>query len=397
VEVDEVMFEPEYFGTLHMIIQALKIERSRLREEACAEEARQQQRLDEEKAVGKSKIDAKLREMLGMPVLTTEERQKQITMADRFAAAGVEQTHEQPIPEAVTQLTEKFREKLPGFVFKHAVPAVTFRGWLGFHVKPVNSELARTDIHDEYRQALAQRKLEFQDLFEAIGEVIDAWGLDTRVHRTENPDFVEVRRRLEKPESRFYRLTKLPQVEKPEEKAVREQAEAEARTAKEADQAAKAALRDKLIERLLGLDLTDLNKEKLFKEQAEAMANRIVKFYRKLASEGIDAMFRLAAIDKKCGSKTEGDDTTALIYAKAGNMSAEELETTVNARKQLHAGEIQNEGNRRQAKGFGEEKPETAKARNNNGKKPKNKDGNKPRSNGRKGVRSDSERFNSKQ
>lgn len=370
--------------------EAERLEALRLEGERRAEEERQRAELEKQKAAEAAVLFEKMREKRGLVPLTAEELQREMDTQTKLAISGVVPSQKVEIPEDVAALAEHFAGLVPGFVFEDSAMAVTFRGWLGFHIKPINRKLAEPNITAEVRDVFMHRQKDIAARFSAINEVIKAWGLKPGdpATQTDLSYFNEVRSRLEKPESSFNYLRFLPKVETAEEKAAREQAEAEAKAKQEQFEVEQEARKQKwlallgsLKARLIEVDPKQAEEQtpeqKTGREEiADLMANRIAKKFGDL--EDIMEMFKKAAIHRKATARgNESDMETAKWYAKAANMTDEELDLAVNEYHQKHAEEAKAKAaavaQARQKPNYGEMRPQAPKQKQNDGKKGKGK------------------------
>ena len=332
--VDDVLHSKMCRGLKSLAVLSWQNEQKKLEAERRAEEARRQAELNKQKAEQVSKIEAKLREQLGLKSLAPEELKEQLRKSAKSESETANNEQSSWVPANVAGLAEKFGEILPAFVFKNDEQAVTFRGWLGFWNNECKNALSRSDLSPEYRQALTERGEKIRALMSATTSVVAAWGLDPKTARTQPKDFYEMRSHLEVEGGRFYWLTQKPAVETPENDSARQEAEAMANAEEEAKQKQWAALKDSLKAGLLEVDST------LSADSAEKLAKRLAKKYGELSDA--KTVFRTAAVNRMAmAGDNESEQLTAKRLAKAGGMTEQEFELEVRAYAQVYAAEAQ--------------------------------------------------------
>ncbi len=332
--VDDVLFETKK-GCREFRILAVQYLRKQKDDAATvqkAEEDRKQKELDQKTVDEVARASALLREKLGLKPVTSEELEQKFGKGATNSKVAANIFQPSQIPEAVTALREKFGQMLPSNVFQTDRWAVTFRGWMAFWNKRRLRELGRNGLSPEYRQGFEDLGLKMKVIFDAATEMVVAWGLEL-TFKTSLEEFNELRGQLEVKGSKFYWLTQPPLVETAEEKVARETAEAEASAELEARQKALNDLKDSL-----KAHLKEANPE-MSEENADLLATKVAKHALKKYDElpEIKTIFAKAAIHRMYTAKQPLEVDTAKSYARAADMTDEELEVAVNALREQQA------------------------------------------------------------
>lgn len=338
-------------------------------------EAQRLQQEEAEKDAEAKMMEYLLREELGCPILSTEQIQEQ---AGKVQAVIKTPNILRPfVPAEVTDLREKLGKLLCGEAaeaFENDTFAVGFRWWLWFGQQATMAWKHQSDISQEQYKVIEDRLKEvYPALFNAINEVIVAWGRNPRTDRVEWDDKKVIRQKLEVEGSKFYWLTQLPVVETAEAKAERELNEAQAKANKEEREKRFGDLQGNLKTQLM-----EANPE-LSEESASLMATKVTKKATKKYGDNelpeLKVIFAEIFNGQINATNDESKMNDAKPYGKAAGMTDEEIDAAVkalcekradNAKKQ--AADVATE---RDNKGFGEVKPQ-----NDHPKKQKKQDEN---------------------
>ena len=325
-----------------------------------------------------AQLEAVLREEHNLPPVLTQaeiDAQLQESLERKTVAGENDGGEEYDIRSRVRILQELFGDMLPSRIYTNADYAILFRVVLIGFVRPFTQKLKEAGLDAEYRANIAVMQKEVSNLLDMTTQVIFAWGDDTQT-RVVDPRLFRDISDLARTDERYAWLSYCPT---PEELTLRAEAKAKVVAKDEQEQVARGLSREEIATKLVagGYDA----------DVAGKIAKRIVKnhFGEGLGFAG--KMIKMEAVKKMVEAQSEEDQSAARKLAQVVDMSADELERSVDEfrkehdrskyiRECVHGVTVTEKRYAdRSDPNFGAEKPETSAKR----KKDKNGGGNQPK------------------
>ncbi|TAN33639.1 hypothetical protein EPN28_02435 [Patescibacteria group bacterium] len=309
-------------------LEAERLENERREREEAERQARKAEEARQAR-VRQALAQAKpaLRDKLGIPQLprplTAEEIKAKLVGPKVQLAEPKQEGMQDPRPEAVRKLEEKYSILLPALVFATWAYALAFRGWLCRAVKhfrfKADRYAGRPNADPDHLKALETRKEEFSKLFNTINDLVGAWGKDARFDVVPPEVFQELDRVLLGRDSKFARLMECPRPETAEERALRLAAEAK----KNAQQVERELVKNEIVACLRTAD------SKLEPAVVKNIAAAVLESHGQ-HMEGF-LILRYAAVDRMVQAENEQGEKVARLLARAAGLSDEQFDVAVAA------------------------------------------------------------------
>lgn len=303
--------------------------------EVNAERAEKRRKLEaarnEELVARAAQLDALLREEHGLPPVLTQE---EINARLQAVSEDISETSNEPmveqedaaeeIPALVLELRQRFGHDLPEQVYEHSDYALMFRDVVSDYFRPFRNTLKKSDLEASYRESIAILHRNIHEVIQMANEVVRAWGVEIKGRANNSKLYHEIRD-LVSTDSRFSWMTRCPS---PEELKLRAEALAKAEAEEERKRVSRQQTLDAIVGKLMALETVD-------NHTATKLSHKIVKKYFDECKGDADKMLRAAAANKMVGAQSDEDRSTALLCAKAGGMSPEELEQAVAEKRRV--------------------------------------------------------------
>ncbi len=331
------------------------------------EEARQHLRrlIEKRRNIAKIALQTKIREQMDItmqalreevgvpPPLSQEEIKGKLaappqTFKAKVAVAGVTFGSGQSDPPAgVLSLKESFGSALDECVYQSADEAALFRAFLISLIKPFHKAVRQDGLEQAHKDRLLSIRAELQVLIKKVDQVVTAWGLEIGSYVGNSKLLADIRNKG-LADKRYAQYAYVPKCESPAQRTAREQVEADAKAADEAEQKQREERRMALKALLLESDpdktADETPEQKAVREKlADKLAARLVKHNFEKLSEGVTdtQLLRSEAISRMAVAKDESDKKMAMRFALAAGMTDEDLDLSVNAYREMHTDESQ--------------------------------------------------------